>query len=77
MSSVNLQELEITGLPSSKLHLKLGVPVMLLRHLDQPGGLINGSRLILTQIGRYTLENRLLGGDHDEELKITLFRASL
>lgn len=38
--------------------------------MDQPGGLNNGSRLILTQIGWYTLEGRLLGGDHNGELKI-------
>lgn len=70
MSSKNLQQLETAGLPSSKLHLKLGAPVMLLRNIDQPGGLNNGSRLILTRIGRYNLEGRLLGGDHDGELKI-------
>lgn len=46
MSDEKLQQLECTGLPSSKLSLKLGVPVMLLRNLDQVGGLNNGSRMI-------------------------------
>ena len=70
MSTENLQQLETPNLPSSKLHLKLGAPVMLLRNIDQPGGLNNRSRLILTRIGRYNLEGQLLGGDHDGGLKI-------
>ena len=70
MSSENLQQLETPDLPSSKLHLKLGAPIMLLCNIDQPGRLNNGSRLILTRIGRYNLESQLLGGDHNGELKI-------
>lgn len=70
MLSKNLQQLETPGLPSSKLHLKLGAPIMLLRNIDQPGRLNNESWLILTCIGRYNLEGQLLGGDHDGELKI-------
>lgn len=66
ISVENLQELECTGMPSSKLHLKLGAPVILLRNLDQMGGLNNGSRMTLTRIGRYSLE----GGDPDGELRI-------
>ena len=38
ISTENLQQLETAGLPSSKLHLKLGVPVMLLRNINQPSG---------------------------------------
>lgn len=50
LSTENLQQLETAGLLSSKLHLELGVPVMLLRNIGQPGGLNRGSRLILTRI---------------------------
>ena len=46
------------------------LPVMLLRNINQQGGLNNRLRLILTRIGRYNLEGQLLGGDHDGELKI-------
>ena len=70
MSTENLQQLEKAGLPYSKLHLKLEVPVMLLRNLDHIRGLNNGSRLILTRIGRYSLQGQLLGGDYDDELRI-------
>ena len=62
MSTENLQQLETPGLPSPKLKLKLGAPVMLLRNIDKWGGLKNGSRLIVTRIERYNLEGQLLGG---------------
>lgn len=70
MSTENLQQIELAGLPSSRLNLKLGVPIMLLRNLDFSSGLNNGSRLILTRIGTYTLQGRLMGGDHAGELHI-------
>ena len=70
MSTENLQQIELAGLPSSRLNLKLEVPIMLLRNMDFSSGLNNGSRMILTRIGTYTLQARLLGGDHDGELHI-------
>ena len=50
MSTENLQQLETAGQPSPRLHLKLSAPVILLQKIDQPGGLKNGSQLILTWI---------------------------
>ena len=70
MSSKKLQQLEMAGLFSSNLYLKVGTLVMLLRNIDQPGRLNNGSQLILTRIGQYNLESQLLGRDHDEELEL-------
>jgi ATP-dependent DNA helicase PIF1 len=43
-----LNSLSITGLCDHELHLKVGVPVMLLRNLDPSRGLCNGTRLIVT-----------------------------
>ncbi|XP_076885825.1 uncharacterized protein LOC143535472 [Bidens hawaiensis] len=40
-----LNGLRISGLPNHKLILKVGVPVMLLRNLNQKEGLCNGTRL--------------------------------
>ena len=37
--------LKVSGLPNHKLVLKIGVPVMLLRNIDQKNGLCNGTRL--------------------------------
>ncbi|XP_023730507.1 uncharacterized protein LOC111878236 [Lactuca sativa] len=40
-----LTGLKVSGLPNHKLILKIGVPVMLLRNIDQKNGLCNGTRL--------------------------------
>ena len=41
-----LNTLEPTGLPTHKLTLKKGVPIMLIRNLDPANGLCNGTRMI-------------------------------
>ena len=40
-----LNSINCSGLPPHKLILKVGVPVMLLRNIDQSSGLCNGTRL--------------------------------
>ncbi|KAL4562150.1 hypothetical protein LXL04_034344 [Taraxacum kok-saghyz] len=40
-----LNGLNLSGLPKHKLILKVGIPVMLLRNIDQKNGLCNGTRL--------------------------------
>ncbi len=42
-----LNTLEVSGMPSHKLPLKIGAPVMLLHNLDPSAGLCNGTRLIV------------------------------
>ncbi len=42
-----LNTLEVSGMPSHKLSLKIGAPVILLRNLDPSVGLCNGTRLIV------------------------------
>ncbi|XP_076913909.1 uncharacterized protein LOC143572720 [Bidens hawaiensis] len=46
-----LNGLRISGLPNHKLVLKVGVPVMLLRNLNQKEGLCNGTRLQIISLG--------------------------
>jgi ATP-dependent DNA helicase PIF1 len=53
-----LHTLSINGLPNHVLHLKIGVPVMLLRILDPTRGLCNGSRLIVTQLTSRIIEGK-------------------
>ena len=40
-----LNSLKFLGIPNHKLKLKVGLPIMLLRNLNQSAGLCNGTRL--------------------------------
>lgn len=57
-----LNTIVASGLPNHKLRLKVGVPVMLLRNLDLQNGLCNGTRLIITRMGKYVLEGKEISG---------------
>ncbi|KAL0722292.1 hypothetical protein Bca4012_036891 [Brassica carinata] len=59
-----LNSLEYPGLPSHKLTLKVGAPVMLLRNINQRKGLCNGTRMILTHIGERVLKAEIITGSH-------------
>lgn len=59
-----LNTINASGLPPSQLRLKKGVPLMILRNLDQKNGLCNGTRAILIHIGSRVLRVRILSGDH-------------
>ncbi|XP_024007229.1 uncharacterized protein LOC112083434 [Eutrema salsugineum] len=45
--------------------LKVGVPVMLLRNLNQKSGLCNGTRLIITKLGNKVIEAEILTGTRE------------
>lgn len=47
-----LNTISSSGLPQHKLSLKIGCPIMLLRNIDQTSGLCNGTRLLVTQLGK-------------------------
>jgi ATP-dependent DNA helicase PIF1 len=57
-----LNTLSISGLPEHVLHLKIGVPVMLLHNLDLSRGLCNGTRLIVTQLIGRVIEGEIITG---------------
>ncbi|AES82104.1 PIF1-like helicase [Medicago truncatula] len=57
-----LNTISASGLPNHKIILKVEVPIMLLRNLDISVGLCNETRLIITRIGRYMLEGRVISG---------------
>lgn len=59
-----LNTITASGLPSHKLRLKVGAPVMLLRNIDQNLGLCNGTRLIITKMGTYVLEAEVISETH-------------
>jgi ATP-dependent DNA helicase PIF1 len=41
--------------------------VILLRNMDYPGGLCNGTRLIIVSLGRHTIQGKILTGKHHGE----------
>ena len=65
-----MQSLTSGGLPPSRLALKVGSPVMLLRNLYPKEGLCNGTRLIVTRLGQRCIEVRILGGDFHGQCKL-------
>ncbi|XP_057755425.1 uncharacterized protein LOC130974571 [Arachis stenosperma] len=58
-----LNSINCSGLPPHKLILKVGVPVMLLRNIDQSSGLYNGTRLQVRKLGNYVIECEVLTGN--------------
>lgn len=71
-----LNTINASGIPNHKIKLKVGVPVMLLRNLDSTAGLCNATRLIITKMGRYVLEGRVITGSNIGE-KVYIPRLSL
>ena len=55
------------GMPPHELHLKKGVPVIVLRNLDPSIGLCNGTRLIIRRLHRNVILAEIVGGAHDGE----------
>jgi len=47
-----LNDIKCSGIPNHELKLKIGVPIMLLRNIDQAKGLCNGTRLQVNHLGK-------------------------
>ncbi|XP_016184972.1 ATP-dependent DNA helicase PIF1-like [Arachis ipaensis] len=58
-----LNAINCSGLPNHQLCLKEGVPVMLLRNIDQSNGLCNGTKLQVRRLGNHIIECIVLTGD--------------
>lgn len=65
-----LQSFNPACLPPARLCLKVGAPIILLRNLYPKEGLCNGTRMVLTRIGRRCLEARILGGTFADQLRV-------
>jgi len=58
-----LNSLTSASLPPHKLEIKIGTPVMVIRNIAPRDGVCNGTRLIVTAIGRRVIEGKILIGD--------------
>ncbi|XP_028799746.1 ATP-dependent DNA helicase PIF1-like [Neltuma alba] len=57
-----LNTIKCSGLPPHRLALKVGVPIMLMRNIDQAAGLCNGTRLRITFLGKHFIKAIALNG---------------
>ncbi|XP_057793359.1 uncharacterized protein LOC131009979 [Salvia miltiorrhiza] len=71
-----LNSIKCSGVPNHEIYLKVGTPVMLLRNIDHANGLCNGTRLMITRLGRHVLEAKILTGENADQ-KILIPRMSL
>ncbi|KAI9072375.1 hypothetical protein K1719_045656 [Acacia pycnantha] len=62
VSKEYLNAIKCSGIPHHKLVLKVGVPIMLLRNIDQAAGLCNGTRLQIKQLGKNVIKEKALNG---------------
>ena len=54
--------LKFSGVPNHRLALKVGVPIMLLRNIDQANGLCNGTRLQVIRLSRTSIHASIING---------------
>jgi len=59
-----LNTLQFSGIANHKMELKVGVPIFLLRNLNQSIKLCNGTRLIVKRLGQCVIEAKIITGNN-------------
>ncbi|KAM0826903.1 hypothetical protein ACQ4PT_068551 [Festuca glaucescens] len=71
-----LHGIELSNFPHHRISLKIGVPIMLLRNINQSIGLCNGTRLMVTRLGEWVLEAEIMTGigkgERDRRFKLKI-----
>ncbi|XP_076934194.1 uncharacterized protein LOC143600366 [Bidens hawaiensis] len=57
-----LNGIKMSGIPNHRLLLKVGIPIMLLRNINQKKGLCNGTRLQVVSLGKRVIEAKVVSG---------------
>nr|XP_017250953.1 PREDICTED: ATP-dependent DNA helicase PIF1-like [Daucus carota subsp. sativus] len=57
-----LNKLKFSGIPNHDIRFKEGLPIMLLRNLNQSEGICNGTRLIVTCLGKWSIRADIISG---------------
>ena len=57
-----LNTIKLSGIPNHLIKLKVGVPIMLLRNIDQSEGLCNDTRLVVTRLLAHNIEAKIISG---------------
>ncbi|XP_055835092.1 uncharacterized protein LOC129903565 [Solanum dulcamara] len=68
-----LNSLRFPGIPNHDIQLKVGTPIMLLRNRNQSEGLCNGTRLIVTHLGNWSISANIISGKNIGS-KVTILR---
>ena len=63
-----LNTLSSSGIPPHELTLKVGCPIILLRHINPKRGLTNGTRLQVMAMHRHFIDAKVLTGKTIDEL---------
>lgn len=63
-SSEFLNCIKCSGFPNHVLRLKVGIPIMLMRNIDQFAGSCNGTRLIVRRLGKQIIEAEIISGNN-------------
>ncbi|XP_057452827.1 uncharacterized protein LOC130744679 [Lotus japonicus] len=58
-----LNDYKCSGIPKHQIKLKVGVPIMLIRNIDQVAGLCNGTRMIVNVLTKYIIVATVLNGN--------------
>ena len=61
-----LNQMNFPGVPPHRLVLKKGAPIIIMRNIDPPI-LVNGTRLVVKEMGEHKIEATILVGDHAGE----------
>jgi len=59
-----MNTLQYDGITNHKLELKVGVPILLLRNLNQSIGLCNGTRMIVKRLSQCVIEAEIIIGNN-------------